>query len=273
MSELVPAPQLSLANAFYLPQVVPTLQMQQVKDVCAALRQARMMGLLVGLPGVGKTWAVQHAAQLEPEPDVFIASPVLYTTADVVNTPEALLHNLLNCLGPDHRTTVPDMTQMVCCWLHRRMVELIIIDEADRLDVISWELLRDIHERTRCAFLFVGQPGLQAAFYRNERLLNRVSLIIEMTPLTFDQLTAFVLQWQKKRGSGCAGGEWCLMPKRIASDLHCLKEIYRVTLGNLRRVQQFLEEAERVARVNDERFVELPVVQAVAQLLSGRHSL
>ncbi len=124
------------------------------------MQHSHTLGFLVGLAGVAKTWAVQYAAQQVGQPEERLASPVLYTCIDVENTPRTFVRNLLTCLGPDYRAPVPDLTTLVCCWIHRRMTSLIILDEADRLDKTSWEIIRDIHDRTRYAVLCVAQPGL-----------------------------------------------------------------------------------------------------------------
>jgi DNA transposition AAA+ family ATPase len=55
-------PSLSPANLFDLPGFIETQPTRRVADLCAALRQTRTLGLLIGLPGVGKTWAAQSAA-------------------------------------------------------------------------------------------------------------------------------------------------------------------------------------------------------------------
>jgi len=223
---------------------------------------------------VGKTWAVQYVAQQEPEPEDFISSPVLYTTVDVKNTPGSLLANLLNCLGPDYRAPVPEMINLTCCWTHRRMVNLIILDEADRLDKTSREVIRDIPDRTRCAFLLVGQPDLPAKLRRDEPFLNRVSLTVEMVPLNFDGLVEFLLNWQERRpkqdSRESREASFYIIPNQDPEELHIIKEIYRVTLGNLRRVEQFIQEAEYIAGVNGHAFVGLPVAEAVAIMLADK---
>lgn len=150
----------SLANVFDLPGLIHTKQVGRVSDLCQALRQTPTLGTLLGMPGVGKSWAVQHVAQSEPEPDDHRASPVIYTRYSVNSGIRGLLINLLNCLGPDYRAPVGDMSRLVCSWIHRNMTELIIIDDADRMSREVWLLLSEIHDRTRCAILFVGQPGL-----------------------------------------------------------------------------------------------------------------
>lgn len=76
----------SLANCFDLPHFVLTAPVKRIVDLCQILQQTRTLGLLLGAPGVGKTWAVQYAAQNQPQPAEFSASPVLYTSDDVDNT-------------------------------------------------------------------------------------------------------------------------------------------------------------------------------------------
>jgi DNA transposition AAA+ family ATPase len=228
----------SLANVFDLPGFVETREVQRVADLCQALRQTPSLGMLLGMPGVGKTWAVQYVAQNEPEPADFRCSPVIYTSYDVKAEVHGLLINLLNCLGPDYRAPIGDMTRLVCCWIHRRMTELIIIDKADWLDKASWHVLSDIQERTRCAFLFIGQPDLprkmEGRHYQPIR--NRLSLGMEMRPFTYDELFQFVKIWQ----------HWRIMNQEsivkrsfhligLDEEAEAVKEMYRVTMGNLRR--------------------------------------
>ena len=150
------------------------------------------------------------------------------------------------------------------------MVELIIIDEAERLNRDSWEILRDIHDRTRCAFLFAGQPDLPRRLQRREALYNRLSLTMELVPLTFDELFEFVLQWQMKRPRpghrSSMEAEFFVFDDDDFEDTEIIKELYRVTLGNMRRVQQFIDQAERVATLNGETMVLIDTARAVATL-------
>lgn len=263
----------SLANAFDLPCFVETPYTRCAMDLCSALQQSRTLGLLVGVPGSGKTWAVQSAAQKQHQPPLIAASPVLYTSVDVENSPRPLLTNILNCLGPDYRAPVPDMINLACCWIHRREVALIILDEAERLEKASLDVIQDIHERTRCAFLFVGDVDLIVRFRKHPAISNRIGATLEMTQLNFDEMVHFLESWldvraQSKRYSRNYAE---LYPIRYSEpeDLTLLKEMYRATFGNLRRIMILVQEAERIADINGQRFVLLETVQAAARLLSG----
>lgn len=262
----------SLANAFDLPGFVETREVQRVADLCQALRQTPTLGMLLGMPGVGKTWAVQHVAQNEPEPEDFRCSPVIYTSYEVKTEVRGLLINLLNCLGPDYRAPIGDMARLVCCWIHRRMTELIIIDNADWLDKAAWHLLSDIQERTRCAFLFVGQPDLSRKLdgYHYRQIHNRLSLGMEMRLLTYDELFRFIKLWQHRRIRNRDLTLRCsFIFTGLEKETEAVKEIYRVTMGNLRRVMQFIEQVERVAQVNGQGIAQLETVNAVAALMAN----
>lgn len=271
---LIPAsPEFSPANAFDLPCFIETPHTCRVMDLCAALQKTRTFGLLVGLPGTGKTWASQYAAQKQHQPPLITASPVLYTSVHVENTSRTLLANIITCLGPDYRAPVPDMISMACCWIHRREVALIILDGSDRLDKASLDAIQDIHERTRCAFLFVGDVALIIRFQKHASIYNRLGATLEMPQLNFDEMTHFIETWLEVRSRqqvyGYATAELNIMRHDIPEDLLLLKEIYRTTLGNLRRMIMIVQEAERIADINGQRYIQFATIQAAARLLNG----
>ena len=262
----------SLANHYDLPGFVVTSQVGRMQEVCDAVRKTQTVGTVIGQPGVGKSWAARHTTMHEPEPEVGISSPVIYTSADVQGTARDFLANLLTCLGPDYRAPTVDMTRMVCSWVHRRMTELVIVDDADRLGKASWEIIYDIHNRTKVAFVCIGPPGLPQLIKRQNKLVSCVSLSMQMDTLTFDELGEFIKRWNRKRrigdnNSSVARNYWTFGSER---ELEMRKEIYRVTLGNLRRVLQFIAQTERVAQVNGDYCIELPTVRAVALLFANQ---
>ena len=250
-----------------------TKEIQRVADLCDALRQTPTLGLLLGMPGVGKSWAVQHAAAHVPEPADHRASPVIYTRYSLKSDVRGLLVNVLNCLGPDYVAPVGQMSRLVCCWIHRRMTELIIIDNADWLNKAAWHMLAEIHDRTRCAFLLVGQSGLAQKLRTPTYMLlhNRVSLELEMQQLSYDQLVRFVEQWQRQRmlSASSAVVRYSFYLDDLDTKMEALKLLYRVTMGNLRRLMQFIDQVERVTQVNSQHFVPIETFHAVAALMAG----
>ncbi|KAA3654994.1 MAG: hypothetical protein DWQ04_33925 [Chloroflexi bacterium] len=55
----------------------------------------------------------------------------------------------------------------------------------------------------------------------------------------------------------------------VEKEAEAIKEIYRVTMGNLRRVMQFVEQVERVAQVNGQGIAQNETVNAVAALMAN----
>jgi DNA transposition AAA+ family ATPase len=258
---------LSPANVFDLPHLVPTTQVKRAVEICRAARLNHSISVIVGLPGIGKTWAVQYAAQrtirgVEPG-----ASPVLYTTVDVENTARAFVRNLLTCLGPDYRVSVSDAGRLVGCWIHRRMTELFIIDEADRLDSASLEIIRDLHERTRCGFVLVGQLPFATKIRRHNAFANRVGVTLELESLTYDGLIEFLGQWLSERQSRYEDATMHLrvLTENAAALAH---ECYRVTQGNIRRTIQLIQEAERIGGVNGDGVVSASAFKTAIHFLS-----
>lgn len=91
-----------------------------------------------------------------------------------------------------------------------------------------------------------------------------------MRPLTYDELFRFVKIWQ----------HWRIMNREsivkrsfhltgLEEEAEAIKEMYRVTMGNLRRAMQFIEQAERVAQVNGHALAQIETIYAVAALMAN----
>lgn len=77
-------------------------------------------------------------------------------------------------------------------------VELIIIDESERLTATSLEVLRDKYDRSSIALILIGMPGIEKQFSRYPQLHSRVGFAHEYRLLVEEELN-FVLQrkWHK----------------------------------------------------------------------------
>ena len=77
-------------------------------------------------------------------------------------------------------------------------VELLVIDEAERLSPAALEHLRDRFDRRRYGLLLIGMPGIEKGLSRYPQLYSRIGFAHQYRSLGDDEL-AFVLTRHWKR--------------------------------------------------------------------------
>ncbi|WP_231497398.1 AAA family ATPase [Arthrobacter sp. MA-N2] len=122
-------------------------------------------------------------------------------------------------------------------------VELIIIDESERLGPTALELMRDRYDRDNTALILIGMPGIEKQFSRYAQLFSRVGFAHEYRPLSPDELH-FVLERRWHR----LGHD--LDPDDF-TDAQAVAAIARITSGNFRLIDRLFTQMERVMRINE----------------------
>ncbi|WP_237715350.1 AAA family ATPase [Arthrobacter sp. TB 23] len=133
-------------------------------------------------------------------------------------------------------------------------VELIIVDESERLSPTTLEMLRDRYDRDNIALILIGMPGIEKQFSRYAQLYSRVGFAHEYRPLADDEL-CFVLhrRWRK------LGHD--LDPEDF-TDAQAIAAITRVTRVNFRLVDRLFTQMERVKNINQLNTITDYVVEA-----------
>ncbi len=138
-------------------------------------------------------------------------------------------------------------------------VELVLVDEADRLRMPGLEQVRDDYDRHGWGLVLIGMPGLERRLSRYPQLYSRIGFVHHYRPLGADELL-FVLQRQ-----------WESLGLRLSpedfTDSETIAAVARITGGNFRLVRRLLAQVERILEINKLSVVTTEVVQTAREAL------
>ncbi len=137
--------------------------------------------------------------------------------------------------------------------------DLIIIDEADRLQTAALEQIRDIYDHGDVGVVLIGMPGLEKRLSRYPQLYSRVGFVHEFRQLNHEDSRMFLEQRWKNWGL-------TLNPEN-ATEAEAIAAIIRITSGNFRLLHRLLAQIERIADINALRMVSKEVVEIARQQL------
>lgn len=186
-----------------------TKEHRRFVEFAAAAREHRYIGVCYGPPGVGKTVSARRYTdwdRLGPwlEGDRFghIDAPddahaVLYTPTTFVTARQLDEDLNLLCRTPGYaihrrhgQSSLPTSPE--------EHVQLVIVDEADRLKTSTLEQLRDFFDRHRLGLILIGMPGLEKRLARYPQLYSRVGFAHQYRPLSADELRHVLAHhWQR----------------------------------------------------------------------------
>ena len=193
---------------------IVTKEHRRFAEFANAVRKERYIGLCYGAAEVGKTKSARryaHWQAVEPlltrwgprdEADkkvytTLARSRVLFFTPDVRANFGALRHQLDEVLSRIN-ICIDQHTGKTTHTLPWEYVELVILDEAERLDTATLEYLRDIFDRNDIGLILISMPGIEKRMSRYPQLYSRVGFAHHYKPLLGDELS-FVLahHWHK----------------------------------------------------------------------------
>lgn len=138
-------------------------------------------------------------------------------------------------------------------------LELLIVDEADRLKTTSLEQLRHLFDRGEFGLVLIGMPGIEKRLARYPQLYSRIGFVHHYRPLPTTELRQILLRHLPELV------ELPLIQGLEAPDV--VAAILRITGANLRLVVRLLTQIARVLEINETSTVSLDIVEAAREVL------
>ena len=257
---------------------IATKEHRRFVEFASAVRREGYIGLCFGPAGVGKTVSARRYAYWDtaetlleewgPRRDSDAAIYAgLARSRTVFYTPSttATLRQL------DRDLTARTTRVNICIDQHvernqrpRRAglphyVELLVIDEAERLSPRALEHLRDRFDRHSFGLLLIGMPGIEKRLSRYPQLYSRIGFAHQYRPLGDDEL-AFVLTRHWKRLG-------LTLDLTDFTDAQAVAAVGRITHGNFRLIHRLFAQIERIMKINDLTVITSDVVETARNTL------
>lgn len=139
-----------------------------------------------------------------------------------------------------------------------QLIELLIIDEANRLKDAGLEQIRDLYDRGRFGLILLGMPGLEKRLARAPQLYSRIGFAHQVDPLP-DEETRFYLEQR-----------WSHRVKAYSDDFtdrEAVAAILRITRGNMRLIERLMMQVEHILVANQLQVVTKEVVETARENL------
>jgi DNA transposition AAA+ family ATPase len=258
---------------------IATKEHRRFIEFANAVRNHRYIGLCFGPAGVGKTlsarryanWHLAESLLLEWGPRkrsdaktyaALAKSRTMFYTPSVATSAGALrrdLKQLLNranaCIDM-HTTRGKKHVDLDCLLNH---IELVIVDEVERLSTPALEYLRDLFDRSDIGLMLIGMPGMEKRMARYPQLYSRVGFAHHYRPLQGDELSFVLTRHWRKLGLNLDEADF--------SDTQAIAAIARITGGNFRLLHRLFVQIERVLRINEVTLISDEVVNAARSTL------
>ncbi|MEO3861552.1 AAA family ATPase [Acrocarpospora sp. B8E8] len=254
---------------------IVTKEHRRFIEFADAVRRDHYIGLCHGPPGVGKTLSARRYACWQEVAPLLRASSRNFTlgkdrddwhtllyTPTVSATPRMIDKELthmgwdfatLRAPDPYDRRTFTDPHGLPA------FVELLIVDEVDRLKTTALEQLRDHYDRSRFGMILIGMPGIEKRLARYPQLYSRIGFVHQYRPLSPEELTFVLRHHWHTIGLTLAADDF--------TDAEALAAVHRITMGNFRLVQRLFSQITRILEINGLRTITKEVVETARESL------
>jgi DNA transposition AAA+ family ATPase len=138
-------------------------------------------------------------------------------------------------------------------------VQLILVDEADRLKVATLEQLRDLFDRNEVGLVLIGMPGIEKRLARYPQLYSRVGFVHAFHSLRSEEIRRLLTEHGPEVG--------LTLPVSGISDQEAIAAIIRITGGNFRLLRRLLSQVDRILGINQLQAITAAVVEAARESL------
>jgi DNA transposition AAA+ family ATPase len=259
-------------------EFIVTKEYRRFAEFCDACQRDRYIGLCYGPPGVGKTLSARQYSQWDvieavrpgyfwpkPPPSAAITWRTVLYTAPVTGSPGRIerevreVRQRVHLLVEDALLARDEAAPASANGAGRDLVELLIVDEADRLRLAGLEQLRDLYDRSGIGLILIGMPGLERRMARYPQLYSRVGFVHQYRPLSGDELRFILAHKWEQLGLTLDPSDY--------TDAEALAAITSITGGNFRLIQRLFTQIERLLAINGLRTITGEVVMAARQTL------
>ena len=262
---------------------IATREHRRFVEFADAVRRQGTIGLCHGPAGVGKTLSARRYANWDlAEPLLTVWGPrapsdekvyaalarsrALFYTPAVASSLTALRQDLRPLVSRvnaciDQGLASPG-TQAATSPFGR--IELVLIDEAERLTNTALEYLRDRFDRSDIGLILIGMPGIEKRMGHYPQLYSRVGFSHRYPPLSQEELRFVLARHWKRLGSELDLDDF--------TDSQAAAAIARLTGGNFRLLQRLVAQMDRVLRINEITTITEDVVEAAAGALVIGHA-
>ena len=257
---------------------IATKEHRRFSEFADAVRRHRYIGLCSGPAGVGKTLSARRLARWDaaeplleawdtrnashaPVYDALARARAVFYVPAVAGTPREVRADLGELFrrvdGCIDLALHPGRIMPETRW--PPYVELLVIDEAERLSTQSLEHIRDVFDRTGIGVILIGMPGIERQLERYPQFYSRIGFAHHYRTLEGDELAFVLTRHWRRLGLNLDEADF--------TDHQAIAAIARITSGNFRLLHRLFVQIERIMRINELTAVTEDVVDAARSTL------
>jgi len=237
---------------------IPFILTHQVKDMgtaCNSLIETNDMGLVYGEPGVGKT---KTAQEMVSKWKMRNYPKGLYVAADVRITPLQMLKKILREYDDIRPANFDDAMRVIRTLVDKKNLDILIIDESERLSRDTLDLVRSIFDTTRLPILLIGMVDILQKLRSHKKFYSRIGIAYHYTALSFEQCEQYLGTFHPLLNQH---------GKINGSNGNLIEFIFKSTNGEFRRINRLIKQADRLRITNNRGEFSLATFKAASKLL------